>query len=147
MKEYKGWQIVKMLNENILKVGEELTVTYGDITKELVVVANSLAGALYLKEKDIDGLVPSSYFASNTVFRRKLKPLTFFEAIAKADKGEKVTNGYVLDKIEKKHMEKGYWYKDSKGILVWHYIEDCYDRYDVDLMDKELQSDWYIYEE
>ena len=55
MKQYKGWQIVKMLDENILKVGEELTVTYGDITKELVVVANLLAGALYLKEKDIDG--------------------------------------------------------------------------------------------
>ena len=71
MKEYKGWQIVKMLDEKVLKEGEELTVTYGGFTKELVVVANSLAGALYWKEKDIDDLVPSSYFASNSVFRKK----------------------------------------------------------------------------
>lgn len=147
MKEYKGWQIVKMLDEKILKVGEELTVTYGSITKELVVVANSLAGALYLKEKDINHLAPSSYFAGNTVFRRKLKPLTFFEAMAKADKGEKVTNSYVLDKIEKSDLSDGYWHKDSKGILVWHYIEGCDERYDADLVDKELQSNWYIYEE
>ena len=147
MKEYKGWQIVKMLDEKILKVGEELTVTYGGITKELVVVANVLAGALYLKEKDIDDSAPSSYFASNAVFRKKLKPLTFFEAMVKDDEGEKVTNSYVLDGIEKDDLQKGYWYKGSKGILVWHDIEGCDERYDVDLVDKELQSNWYIYEE
>lgn len=147
MKQYKGWQIAKMLDEKILKVGEELTVTYGGITKELVVVPNAFAGALYLKEKDIDHSVPSSYFAGNTVFRRKSKPLTFFEAMAKADKGEKVTNSYVLDKIEKDNLSDGYWCKDSKGILVWHYIEDCYDEYNVDLADKELHSNWYVYEE
>ena len=147
MKEYKGWQIVKMLDEKVLKEGEELTVTYGDITKELVVAANVLAGALYLEEKYSENPAPSSYFASNAVFRRKLKPLTFFEAMKMVDEGEKVTNSYVLDGIEKDDLPKGYWYKGSKGILVWHDIEDCYDRYDVCLLDKELQSNWYIYEE
>ena len=147
MKEYKGWQIVKMLDEKVLKVGEELTVTYGGFTKELVVAANALAGALYLEEKDSENPAPSSYFASNAVFRVKSKPMTFFEAMAKADKGEKVTNSYVIDKIEKNDLSDGYWYKDSKGILVWRYTEGCDNRYDVDLVDKELQSDWYIYEE
>ena len=142
MKQYKGWQIVKMLDEKILKVSEELTVTYGDITKELVVVANSLAGALYLKEKDIDGLVPSSYFASNTVFRRKLKPLTFFEAIAKADKGEKVTNDCLEDE---NGVYKGYYFKYNNK-LYYHKIN-----YDMDVIfhiqESEMTSSWYIYEE
>ena len=81
------------------------------------------------------------------VFTKVQKPMNFFEAIAKADEGEKVTNSYVLDKIEKNDLSDGYWYKDSKGILAWHYIEGCNERYDADLVEKELQSNWYIYEE
>ena len=142
MKQYKGWQIVKMLDEKILKVGEELTVTHGDITKELVVVANFLAGALYLKEKDIDGLVPSSYFASNTVFRRKLKPLTFFEAIAKVDEGKKVTNDNLKDE---NGVYEGYYFKYNNK-LYYHKIN-----YDMDAIfhihESEMTSSWYIYEE
>lgn len=142
MKEYKGWQIVKMLDEKILKVGEELTVTYGDITKELVVVANFLAGALYLKEKDSGNLALPSYFVSNAVFRKKLKPLTFFEAIAKADKGEKVTNDCLEDE---NGVYKGYYFKYNNK-LYYHKIN-----YDMDAIfnihESEMTSSWYIYEE
>ena len=142
MKEYKGWQIVKMLDEKILKVGEELTVTYGGITKELVVVANLLAGALFLKEKDIDGSVPSSYFASNAVFRRKSKPLTFFEAIAKADKGEKVINDCLK---EENGVCKGYYFKYNNK-LYYHKIDDDMEAI-FNIHGSEMASSWYIYEE
>ena len=142
MKQYNGWHIVKMLDEKILKVGEELTVTYRGITKELVVAANVLAGALYLKEKDSENPAPSSYFASDTVFRRKLKPLTFFEAIAKADEGEKVTNDYLKDKdgdyigyYLKKNNKLHYYISSNNAGGVFGISED------------EVISDWYIYEE
>lgn len=142
MKEYKGWQIVKMLDEKILEVGEELTATYGDITKELVVVANALAGALYLEEKDSENPVPSSYFASNSVFRKKIKPLTFFEAMVKADEGEKVTNDYLKDKdgdyigcYLKKGSKLHYYVPSNNAGGVFGISED------------EMISNWYVYEE
>lgn len=142
MKEYKGWQIVKMLDEKILKVGEELTVTYGGITKELVVVANILAGALYLKEKDIDDSAPSSYFAGNAVFRKKLKPLSFFEAMAKADEGEKVTNDYL--KGEDGDYE-GYYFKYNNKLYYRDVVSDVDDIFSIN--ESEIASSWYIYEE
>ena len=142
MKEYKGWQIAKMLDEKILKVGEELTVTYGGITKELVVVANTLEGALYLKEKDIDHSAPSSYFAGNTVFRRKSKPITFFEAMAKADEGEKVTNDYIEDE---NGNYTGYYLK--KGNKLHYYIPSNNSGGVFGISEDEMISDWHIYEE
>ena len=142
MKEYKGWQIVKMLDEKVLKEGEELTVTYGGFTKELVVVANSLAGALYLKEKDIDNSVPSSYFASNAVFRKKLKPLTFFEAMAKADDGKKVTNDYLKD--ENGNYTDYYLKKDNK---LYYYTKSGNECDIFPINESEIVSSWYIYEE
>lgn len=142
MKEYKGWQIVKMLDEKVLKEGEELTVTYGGFTKELVVVANALAGALYLKEKDINHSVPSSYFASNTVFRRKLKPLTFFEAMKMVDEGEKVTNDYLKDKNG--NCTGYYFKKDNK---LYYYIQGNNTGEVLEIRKYEIISDWYIYEE
>lgn len=137
MRKYKGWQIVKMLDEKVLKVGEELTVTYGSITKELVVVANALEGALYLKEKDIDSSAPSSYFASNAVFRKKSKPLTFFEAIAKADEGLEVTNDLVENR-------KG-TYKKIDG--EFKYLEDGEIHENFAIFDSEFKTNWYIYGE
>ena len=86
--------------------------------------------------------MPSSYFASNTVFRRKLKPLTFFEAIAKADEGEKVTNDYLKDKdgdyigyYLKKNNKLHYYISSNNAGGVFGISED------------EVISDWYIYEE
>lgn len=143
MKEYKGWQIVKMLNGKILKVGDRF-----EDESQTYEVVKGLRGTLFLeiiKSKSEAGI--SIFSNPNTIFRKIQKPLTFFEAMAKADEGEKVTNSYVLDGIEKDDLSKGYWCKSSKGILVWHDIEDCDGRYDVDLLDKELQSNWYIYEE
>ena len=142
MKEYKGWQIVKMLDEKILKVGEELTVTFGCITKELVVVANALEGALYLKEKDINHSAPSSYFASNTVFRRKLKPLTFFEAMAKADEGEKVTNDYLKNEYD--GYASYYLKEDNK---LYYYVKGDNVGDISEIKKGEIVSNWYIYEE
>ena len=142
MNEYKGWQIVKMLDEKVLEVGEELTVTYGDITKELVVVANALAGALYLEEKYSENPAPSSYFASNSVFRKKIKPLTFFEGMVKADEGEKVTNDYLKDKdgdyigcYLKKGNKLHYYVPSNNAGGVFGISED------------EMVSNWYVYEE
>ena len=142
MKEYKGWQIVKMLDEKILKVGEELTVTFGCITKELVVVANALEGALYLKEKDINHSAPSSYFASNTVFRRKLKPLTFFEAMAKADEGEKVTNDYLKNEYGN---YTSYYLKEDNKLYCYTKCDYAGDIFPIN--ESEIVSNWYIYEE
>ena len=142
MKEYKGWQIAKMLDEKILKVGEELTVTYGGITKELVVVANTFAGALYLKEKDIDHSVPSSYFAGNTVFRRKSKPLTFFEAMAKANEGEKVTNDYLKNEYGN---YTSYYLKENNKLYYYTKSDNAGDIFPIN--ESEIVSKWYIYEE
>ena len=142
MKEYKSWQIVKMLDEKILKVGEELTVTYGGVTKELVVVANILAGDLYLKEKDIDVLAPSSYFASNAVFRKKSKPLTFFEAMMKADEGEKVTNDYFKDKDGN---YTSYYLKEGNKLYYYTKSGNVGDIFPIN--ESEIVSNWYIYEE
>ena len=142
MRKYKGWEIVKMLDEKVLKVGEELTVTYGSITKELVVVANALEGALYLKEKDIDNSAPSSYFASNTVFRRKLKPLTFFEAMAKADEGKKVTNDNLKDE---NGNYTGCYLK--KGNKLHYYVLSNNAGGVFGISEDEMISHWYVYEE
>lgn len=142
MKEYKGWQIVKMLDEKILKEGEELTVTYGGFTKELVVVANSLAGALYLEEKDSENPAPSSYFASNAVFREKLKPLTFFEAMVKADEGKKVTNDYLKDKDGD---YKSYYFKYNNKLYYRNIVDDMDAIFPIN--ESEIVSSWYIYEE
>lgn len=140
MKEYKGWELIKMANEGKIKDGDEFS-----------------SNCLYVKFRrtNINGSfrnecgkeVGNSYFTKEQIYTKVRKKLTFFEAIAKADEGEKVTNSYVLDGIEKDDLPKGYWHKDSKGILVWHDIEDCDDKYDVYLIDKELQSNWYVYEE
>lgn len=143
MKEYKGWEIVKMLDEKILKVGDRFKSRTG-----IYEVAETSSDTLYLKTIKSDNETGNSILSDPSMkFTKIQKPLTFFEAMAKADEGEKVTNSYVLDGIEKDDLPKGYWYKGSKGILVWHDIEDCDDKYDVYLVDKELQSNWYIYEE
>lgn len=143
MKEYKGWEIVKMLDEKILKVGDRFKSRTG-----IYEVAETSSDTLYLKTIKSDNETGNSILSDPSMkFTKIQKPLTFFEAMAKADEGEKVTNSYVLDGIEKDDLSKGYWCKSSKGILVWHDIEDCDGRYDVDLLDKELQSSWYIYEE
>ena len=136
MKEYKGWQIVKMLDEKVLKVGEELTVTYGDITKELVVVANALAGALYLEEKYSENPAPSSYFARNAVFRVKSKPITFLEAMKMVDEGLEVTN----DSVEK---YKG-TYKKIDG--EFKYLEDGEIKNDIEIFSSEFKNNWYVYQ-
>lgn len=143
MKEYKGWEIVKMLDEKILKVGDRFKSRTG-----IYEVAETSSDTLYLKTIKSDNETGNSILSDPSMkFTKIQKPLTFFEAMAKADEGEKVTNSYVLDGIEKDDLSKGYWYKSSKGILVWRDIEDCDGKYDVDLLDKELQSNWYIYEE
>lgn len=143
MKEYKGWQIVKMLDEKILKVGDRFKSRTG-----IYEVAETSSDTLYLKTIKSDNETGNSILSDPSMkFTKIQKPLTFFEAMAKADKGEKVTNSYVLEQIKEDEIFNGYWYKNNKGILVWHEVEECVDDHDVYLPCKEIQSNWYIYEE
>ena len=145
MKEYKGWELFKLALERKIKEGDRFK-RKDEFLDDEYILKYSDNKSFYFAEKGTGREAGNSIFANN-IFTKIQKPLTFFEAMAKADEGEKVTNSYVLDKIEKDDLSDGYWYKDSKGILVWHYIEGCDERYDADLVDKELQSNWYIYEE
>ena len=141
MKQYKGWELIKGIEDGSIKKGDKFTFTNSmDIKHEIECDGERM-------KYDDGATVGYVSLVNGYAFTKVQKPINFFEAMAKANEGEKVTNSYVLDGIEKDDLPKGYWYKGSKGILVWHDIEDCDDRYDVDLVDKELQSNWYIYEE
>lgn len=156
MKEYNIIEAVNLPVGTILEAHNECSNTENKISRFKVVKRSGRKFLIFIYDdasKNVDYVIDRSNdlsindYTSKFVFTKIQKPLTFFEAMTKADKGDKVTNSYVLDGIEKDDLPKGYWYKGSKGILVWHDIEDCYDRYDVYLLDKELQSNWYIYEE
>lgn len=85
MKKYKGWEIQKMLDEKKFEIGEELTVTFNGCTKELIVVLN-MVDSLILEEKGDNRPIPSSYFSSDCVFRKKLSGVTFEEALKSGKK-------------------------------------------------------------
>lgn len=142
MKGYKGWELIKMANEGKIKEGD----TFKIVGKNVEILAGKYNNVIEFKLSNLGTAVFNSVFIFEK-FTKIQKPLTFFEAMKAVDEGKKVTNSYVLDGIKKGDLPKGYWYKDSKGILVWHDVEGWDDRYDTDLVDKELQSNWYIYED
>ena len=145
MKEYKGWELFKLALERKIKEGDRFK-RKDEFLDDEYILKYSDKKSFYFAEKGTGREAGNSIFANN-IFTKIQKPLTFFEAMAKADEGEKVTNDYILKAIENDNVHKGYYYKDSKGILVWYDTKNCDDNYVVALISRELHSNWYIYEE
>ena len=81
-------------------------------------------------------------YEAEAIFTKVQKSLTFFEAMAKADDGEKVTNDYLKDKdgdyigcYLKKGNKLHYYALSNNAGGVFGISED------------EMISNWYIYEE
>lgn len=135
MKEYKGWEIVKMLDEKILKVGDRFKSRTG-----IYEVAETSSDTLYLKTIKSDNETGNSILSDPSMkFTKIQKPLTFFEAIAKADEGEEVTNDKLMEL-----GKDGRYYK--KGNIL--YYKSCRVKgYTSEIRREEIASNWYIYEE
>lgn len=136
MKEYKGWELIKGIEDGNIKKGDKFTfINSKDIKHEIECDGKRM-------KYDDGAMVGYVSLVNGYDFRKVQKPLTFFEAIAKADEGKKVTNDCLEDE---NGVYKGYYFKYNNK-LYFHNIND-----DMDVIfymhENEIVSNWYIYEE
>lgn len=131
-KEYKGWELLKLIDEGIIKEGD----TFKDNLNYMYKICEGIM-SLYIAYYDTAEEVENSILINRT-FTKIQKPITFFEAMNKVNEGYKVINEY--------NMTDGYWHKDSKGRLLWKDKNDNVDLV-VGMDNNEINSKWYIYKE
>ena len=136
MKEYKGWQIVKMASEGKLKEGD----IFKDEDDNFIKYKNK---NMRYRATDGDYIVEVGFstLCNEHIYTKIQKPLTFFEAMAKADEGEKVTNDYLKDKDGD---YKSYYFKYNNKLYYRNIVDDMDAIFPIN--ESEIVSSWYIYE-
>jgi len=94
-KEYKSWEILKMIQEHDLSVGD-IIIGYAQQEFEI-----DYEGVIRYSRNNKGNEAPSSYFMPGHYFTIKQKPVTFIEAVnsGKAIKPVTWANYYLIDKI------------------------------------------------
>ena len=83
MKQYKGWELIKGIEDESIKIGDKFTFTNSMGVKHEIECDGECM-------KYDDGVtVGYVSLVNGYTFTKVQKPLTFFEAIAKADEGKK----------------------------------------------------------
>ena len=135
MKQYKGWELIKGIEDESIKKGDKFAFTDSVGIKHEIEYDGECM-------KYADGVTAGCFsLANGYIFTKVQKPMNFFEAMTKVNEGEKVTNdnlkdengnytGYYLKKNNKLH----YYISSNNAGGVFGINED------------EVISDWYIYE-
>ena len=129
MKEYKGWELIKMANEGKIKDGDE----FSSDCLYVKFRRTNTNGSFRNKSGEEVG---NSYFTKEHIYTKVRKKLTFLEAMKMVDEGLEVTN----DLVEK---YKG-TYKKIDG--EFKYLEDGEIKNDIEIFSSEFKNNWYVYQ-
>ena len=140
MKEYKGWELFKSALERKIKEGDRFK-RKDEFLDDEYILKYSDNKSFYFAEKGTGREAGNSIFANN-IFTKIQKPLTFFEAMAKADEGEKVTNDYLKNEY---CGYASYYLKGDNKLYYYVKGDNVGDIFPIN--ESEIVSNWYIYEE
>ena len=136
MKQYKGWELIKGIEDGSIKKGDKFTFTNSmDIKHEIECDGERM-------KYDDGTMVGYVSLVNGYVFTKVQKPMNFFEAMAKADKGEKVTNDYLENEYGN---YTSYYLKEDNKLYYYTKSDDAGDIFPIN--ESEIVSNWYIYEE
>ena len=136
MKQYKGWELIKGIEDGSIKKGDKFTFTNSmDIKHEIECDGERM-------KYDDGATVGYVSLVNGYVFTKVQKPMNFFEAMAKADKGEKVTNDYLENEYGN---YTSYYLKEDNKLYYYTKSDDAGDIFPIN--ESEIVSNWYIYEE
>lgn len=136
MRKYEGWELIKGIEDGSINKGDKFTfINSKNIKHEIEYDGKRM-------KYDDGTMVGYVSLVNGYDFTKVQKPLTFFEAIAKADKEEKVTNDYLRDE---NGNYTGYYLK--KGDKLYYYILGDNKGDVFGMSEDEMISNWYIYEE
>ena len=137
MKEYKGWELIKGIEDGSIKEGDKFTfINSNNIKREIECDGKSMIYADKIATRCFS-------LANGYTFIKVQKPLTFFEAIAKADEGKKVTNDYLLS-IDSDY--EGHYSKIGNELRFFS-SSNSNEGEVISIIKNEITSNWYIYEE
>lgn len=137
MKQYKGWELIKGIEDGSIKKGDKFTfIDSTNIKREIKCDGECM--------EYIDGVTVGFFpLAKGYTFIKVQKPLTFFEAIVKADEGKKVTNDYLLS-IDSDY--EGHYSKIGNELRFFS-SSNSNEGEVISIIKNEITSNWYIYEE
>ena len=137
MKEYKGWELIKGIEDGNIKKGDKFTfINSKDIKHEIEYDGKRM-------KYDDGTMVGYVSLVNGYDFTKVQKPLTFFEAIAKADEGKKVTNDYLLSIYSD---YEGHYSKIGNELRFFSSSNSNKGEV-ISIIKNEITSNWYIYEE
>ena len=136
MKQYKGWELVKGIEEGSIKKGDKFAfIDSMNINNEIECDGECM--------KYASGVTAGFFsLANGYTFTKVQKPMNFFEAMAKVNEGEKVTNDYLKDKDGN---YTGYYFKEDNKL--YYYIQGNNTGEVLEIRKYEIISNWYICEE
>ena len=136
MKQYKGWELIKGIEDGSIKKGDKFTFTNSmDIKHEIEYDGKRM-------KYDDGATVGYVSLVNGYAFTKAQKPMNFFEAMAKASEGKKVTNDYLKDK---NGNYTGYYLKEDNKLYYYMLGNNTGDVFGIS--EGEIISHWYIYEE